>query len=741
MTLTPPPQSCKRPGCAGVIEDGYCNECGHAAVKSAAAASAAAASAAAARSVSGRTASSGPITTGTGSSPISRSARGAHRTSRTSSRGTRKQLGAGLITLPDLPSIEPERAVMLDPVVPERKRFCAKCDAPLRREAGFCGKCGTRYSFIPTLKPGDVVAGQYEVRGAIAFGGLGWIYLGFDRFLSRYVVLKGLLNTQDASAAAAAVAERQFLAAVKHPNIVAIYNFVQFGSEGFIVMEYVGGKTLKQIRQERGPLPVAEAVAYIHRILPAFAYLHRLGLVYCDFKPDNVMMERDDVKLIDMGGVRRADDTQGDIYGTVGYSAPEAGEGPTAASDLFTVGRTLAVLLTDIRGFSSDHRYTLPTPQEEPRFAAHESLYRFLLKSTAEHPDDRFATADEMAEQLLGVLREIVAVESDSPRPGVSVDFGADLLALDSGNEMLPVRPDFHLLPVPALDVEDPAAQAVSSALAVADQARRMAGLRLAVQQTPKSREARLRLAATLSDLTLYPEAEALLKTLGEEDAWDWRVLWFEARLRLAQGKPAEARKLFDQVYFDLPGEVAPKLALGLAAELAGDQAVAHKMYDLVARTDPGFVSAVFGLARCLEKTRDRHAAAAALNRIPQSASVYLRSRVEAVRIFVRRDQAPPTLEDLSSASTLAEGLPLSEVNRNTLKAEIFAAAVEQAGKKRLPSTNGAAGMKILGQPLAERPLRLGLESSLRTLARFSTGEERIRLVDQANQVRPRTLF
>ncbi len=70
-------------------------------------------------------------------------------------------------------------------------------------------------------------------------------------------------------------------------------------------MEYVGGKTLKQIRQERGPLPPAEAIAYVHRILPALGYLHRMGMVFCDFKPDNVMLEHDDVKLIDLGGVRR----------------------------------------------------------------------------------------------------------------------------------------------------------------------------------------------------------------------------------------------------------------------------------------------------------------------------------------------------------------------------------------------------------------------------------------------------
>jgi serine/threonine-protein kinase PknG len=729
-------QSCKRPGCGGQIEDGYCNLCGHAAMKSAAAASATSAR----QSSYGSTSSafSKAISTGTGSTPMSRASATSRRTSRTSSRTTRKQLGAGLVTLPDLPSVEPERVLMLDPKVPEHKRFCGKCDAPLKREAGFCGKCGTRYSFVPSLKTGDVVAGQYAVRGAIAFGGLGWIYLAFDTLLSRYVVLKGLLNTQDASAAAAAVAERQFLAAVKHPNIVSIYNFVQHGSEGFIVMEYVGGKTLKQIRQERGPLPPAEAIAYIHRILPSFAYLHRLGLVFCDFKPDNVMMEKDDVKLLDLGGVRRLDDAQGDIYGTVGYSAPEAGAGPTAVSDLFTVGRTLAVLLTDIRGFSKDHRYTLPSASEEPRFANQESLYRFLLKSTAEHPDDRFQDADEMAEQLLGVLREVVAVESGTPRPGSSSSFGADLLAIDAGDEMEPVAADFRYLPVPLLDIEDPGAQAVSASLALPDVAKRVSALRAAAKQFKKSREARLRLAVALCDTDKFAEADKVLKALGAEDAWDWRVQWFQGRMRLAQGDAAEARKLFDQVYFDLPGELAPKLALGLAAELTGDLTVAMKMYDLVSRTDPGFVSAVFGLARCHYNSGDRRSAVTALGRIPQTSALYLRSRVEATHMLVRKGPGERALEDLASASALAETLSLDGLDKFVLSSQIFKAAVEQIGASAAKSKKG---LTILGQPMEERPLRVGLESSLRSMARFMTGEERIRLVDEANAVRPRTLI
>jgi serine/threonine-protein kinase PknG len=134
--------------------------------------------------------------------------------------------------------MDPEKAILADPKVPDNKRFCGNCNQSLRREKGFCSHCGQRYCFSPSLYRGDVVAQQYEVKGAIAYGGLGWIYLGFDRALSRYVVLKGLLNTEDASNAAVALAERQFLAAVKHSNIVGVYNFVNHGGEGFIVMEY-----------------------------------------------------------------------------------------------------------------------------------------------------------------------------------------------------------------------------------------------------------------------------------------------------------------------------------------------------------------------------------------------------------------------------------------------------------------------------------------------------------------------
>lgn len=722
-------ESCKRPGCTGIIEDSYCNACGLAALKTQE-------SSVAHRSQP--TQQSASITTGTGSSPLTnRSSKGSRRTS-TSARSSRKQLGAGLISLPDLPSTEPEKAIMAEAKVPENKRFCANCNNSLNREKGFCPKCGQKYSFIASLHPGDLVAGQYEVKGAIAYGGLGWIYLGFDKTLRRYVVLKGLLNTEDAASAAVAVAERQFLAAVKHGNIVGIYNFVNYDTEGFIVMEYVGGKTLKELRKERGPLPVAEAIAYIHRILSAFAYLHSLGLVYCDFKPDNVMLEGNDVKLIDLGGVRRIDDLDGDIYGTVGYTAPEAGEGPTVASDLFTVGRTLAILLANIKGFSTQYQYTLPSPQEEPLFGQQESLYRFLLKATAQIPDDRFQSADEMADQLLGVLREIVASETNIPRPAASNIFGGDMLSLTISSDFEPICADYHQLPIPMLDSTDPGFNAVLNAGAIPDPTQRVASLRQTVQQFPASVEAQLRLANSLIDIGAYDEVEQILAEVEHKDPWDWRVLWYRGRSFMAQGKAPEASAAFDQVYFDLPGELAPKLALGLAAEQARNFGLAIKMYDLVSRTDPSYTAAAFGLARCLCATGNRKSAVAALERVPQTSNLFTRSRVEVARTLINSDKSLPGMEELKTASMAIEAIALEGMERHRLTKQVLETALHLVTAQALSPT---ASIAILGQPLEELHLRKGLEKALRDMAHLTTGNEKIRLVDEANRVRPRTLL
>lgn len=726
---------CQRTGCNGIIEDGYCNVCGMASIKN--------------QEITNNRPSiqtknqftnlSSSLPTNTNSSSVTNRSKGSRRTSsRTSARSSRRQLGAGLVSIPELPSTEPEKAILSEPKVPENKRFCSHCDTPLKREKGFCTKCGKKYSFIPTLNPGDVIMNQYEVKGAIAYGGLGWIYLGFDKTLSRYVVLKGLLNTEDESSAAVAVAERQFLASVKQANIVGIYNFISRGTEGFIVMEYVGGKTLKEIRKERGPLPVSEAIAYIHRILSAFAYLHSLGLVYCDFKLDNVMLEGNDVKLIDLGGVRKINDLEGDIYGTVGYSAPEAGEGPTFASDLFTIGRSLAVLITDIPGLTKQHLYSFPTPEEKPIFAEQESLYRFLLKSTAENPDDRFQTADEMAEQLLGILREVVALETNVSHPAPSSIFGGDMLSMMSNNDLLSIPINYRQLPQVLLDNNDPGINRVIYANSQPDVNQRVKNLQQVVEQFPNSMEAVLRLVDNLIQLGQYAEIEPLLKIVEEKDPWDWRVLWYSGKCDLAQVKYKEAEAKFQEVYNNLPGELVPKFALGLAAELAHNYPLAIKMYNIVSTADPGYPSAAFGLARCRAIKSDKKGAVEALERVPQTSSLWMRSRIEMARLLIDKKYVQPGANELKKAADAIHTIALEGKELYQLTKQVLETALDLIQTK---SVAPSSSISLLGETLEEIPLRRGLEKALRQMAHLTTGLEKIQLIDEANRIRPRTLF
>ena len=753
--------TCTRTNCNGSIDDGYCDTCGMAVLKSQSEldlvlAATASNKLAPTSSQSLKTAPNSAAVTGTGSSPTShRSARsGTRRSAPTVGKTSRRQLGAGLISIPELPSTDPELGILAEPKVPENKRFCADCNQAVKRDKGFCTKCGQKYNFIPSLAPGDVLGEQYQVKGAIAYGGLGWIYLGFDNLLSRYVVLKGLLNSEDAASAAVALAERQFLAAVNHSNIVGIYNFVTHDAEGYIVMEYVGGKTLKEIRKERGILPVAEAIAYIHRVLGAFGYLHQLGLVYCDFKPDNIMLKQDDIKLIDLGGARKINDPDGDIYGTIGYAAPEAGEGPTIASDLFTVGRTLAVLVTNIPGFSTEHQYTLPSAQSDPVFAQQESLYRFLLKATAPSADDRFQTAEEMAEQLLGVLREVVATETKQPRPATSILFDGDRLAVAASGDFSPIEPSYLHLPHLLIDGKDPGFNDILNASMTTDLDRRIEQLTQVVKKLPTSIEAKLRLANNLIDRQAvivsasdFTEVELLLEQISTQDAWDWRVDWYRGKFFLIQNRLEKAQSAFDRVYFDLPGELAPKLAFAIAAELGKNYSLAAQMYELVARTDLNYPTAAFGLARCQLMQGDRSAAVTALAQVPPASNLYTRAKVEITRILVDR-QLPvavnmpihpqPTLKELESATKTVETLTLEGIERFRIDRQVLETALNLLTSKAITAQNH---LLILGQPLEEMKLRAGLEKVLRSIAHLSSGDEKIGLIDEANRVRPKTLL
>ncbi|WP_443047054.1 tetratricopeptide repeat protein [Streptomyces sp. NBC_00267] len=770
--------------------------------------------------------------------------------------------------VPQVPRPDPRAMVLDNPEVPERKRFCSRsdCGAPVGRSRGerdgrtegFCTKCGHPYSFAPKLKAGDVVHGQYEVVGCLAHGGLGWIYLAIDRPVGdRWVVLKGLLDTGDQDAMAAAISERRFLSEIEHASIVRIYSFVEHldqrtGSlDGYIVMEYIGGKSLKEIANDRrtpqgkrDPLPVEQACAYGIEALEALGHLHSRNLLYCDFKVDNAIQTEDQLKLIDMGAVRRMDDDESAIYGTVGYQGPEVAEvGPSVASDLYTVGRTLAVLTFDFQGYTTVFVDSLPDPDNIEVFRQYESFYRLLVRATDPDPARRFASAQEMAEQLTGVLREVVSVQSGRARPALSTLFGPEIKVTDTelfpkvdgevsrlgarvavnpsrrsggsktvaalvggkgngatspgtapaltgvapafagsaaaalpgaapahaGHTALPgaggiasagtgstvaasaVAPGLVkavpapaaalALPVPHVDASDPNAGFLAGLLTSAP-----AELITALAAAPApSVETRLRQIRAWLENGDHQAALMSLQILEGERPDDWRVVWYRGVTSLVTGDHEGAALAFDAIYDAFPGETAPKLALGLCAEVLGQLDNAAEYYRLVWSTDPSYVSSAFGLARVQFAAGDRKGAVRTLESVPESSIHYTAARVAAVRARLRQRTAlasdVPFVEDLSAAAAQVEALDaygLDPKRREQLSAEVLGCALDWI----LSGGQGAgpAARVLLGSELDERGLRFGLERSYRTLARLATGgEERIDLVERANRYRPRT--
>jgi serine/threonine-protein kinase PknG len=629
-----------------------------------------------------------------------------------------RRIGDGLVEIPIRQDIEPASAILTNPVLPESKRDCSSCGQPVGRSdggqpgpsEGMCPHCGTLFSFAPQLETGELVAGQYDVQGCIAHGGVGWIYLAIDRNVSdRWVVLKGLLQPGGQQAQAIAVAERQFLAMVNHPGIVKIYNFVEHpGFDGrpigYIVMEYIGGTTLQALlakqraeapENEPEPMmPVEQALGYVLDVMPALSYLHSFGLVYNDLKPENIMLTEDNVELIDMGAVSGIGDF-GYIYGTKGFQAPEiVRTGPTVATDIYSVGRTLAKLTVDLP--TDRYTETLPDPDDVPLFQRHESFYRLLVRATNPRPAQRFSSADEMATQCKGVLREILAELTGVPRPGPSVLFTSPHSAF--GTDLALHRTDVFV----------------------------------------DGRRHNVRLSA-------HGVARALPTPAPTDDPEsDWRMDWDDAITALESGVLRAALKCFERVVGALPGEAGPKLASAATAELMLDtedapdaerlQQTAERYYRTLWRTDHSMVSAAFGLARQLAARDNRPGAIDVLDQVPLTSRHYGEAQLTSVLMLLYgRAIAEITEDDLRDAARRVGHLTETEPRALQMRALVLGTALDWIRSGATP-----AAEPIFGHSFDQRGLRAGIEEALRELARHSPRRRhRYTLVDLANSIRP----
>lgn len=684
--------------------------------------------------------------------------------------------------------------------VPEERRFCRRCghkvgrshDGRPGRVSGFCSNCKAPFDFTarhargtPSLTAGDLVAGQYLVTRTLDQGGMGWIFLARDLNVSeRPCVLKGLISEDDEAAAEAAESERRHLAELsQHPNIVTIHNFVNHGGKGYIVMEYVGGRSLKDKwdhhRKRTGaPLPPAEAISYLHAVLPAFSYMHRRNRVYCDFKPDNVMHVEDEVKLIDLGAMRRIDDEDSAVFGTPGYQAPEVPDsGPTVASDLFTIGRTLAVLTLDWPGWKrvdDDNRplELLPEREEHPVLVEHDCIWRFLQRACAAEPGERFAGADDMADQLYGVLCQVAATVEGRAKPYRSNRWSAPrptLQRLDWQTLPQPVVPDHPERPNRIAGIVDGDA-AVQTVERLADDDR-LSWADCVVTALAYCRRNPRRARQLVAELDPGDTAANHVSTIEAARSYLLGVV------SLTEGDVQTATDHFDAAYALAPGEAACALAYATALEHVAERAAqmhpditaaappeaqtlpeseaielyqrSAGLYDQIVVAHPTWAGAVAGLARTLDALGRAEEAALAPLAVPESHPL----RAEALTLAcsymathrpARTAEADPLRFDEQIARAAVRYLAGTEPRNRPVADAMLAATLYRTALAALRAGVAVPG-SITGGSDTERAdedaLARATEAVLLELADGTpNSERRHELLDEAARVRPWTL-
>lgn len=652
--------------------------------------------------------------------------------------------------------------VQSDPRTPDDLKYCTGCGEPVGqpvgdrsgRAKGYCQGCGTAYDFTPRAA-GAAIDGRYKIVGALGFGASGWAYLADDPLLKTRVVLKAVSAAQ---AAETVVEERDVLTRLRHDNIVRILNRTTEGP--YLVLEYEGGSELSV--EDSDPLEVL--LAFGLQVAQALDYLHTRGLLHCDVKPANiirvreqgVLREREQVRLIDFGAVR-AITTQGPIRSHTPRYAPPPGDPelkrPTEGFDVYCLAKTLAVLCA-------------PHLSRRPPAAGADSLRRLLDRAMATEHETRFRTVAAFAEQLSGVIRELVAGRPGGQRVSrVSAVFDELAGGLDGG--LGAARPLEHWtsaeltgsreLRVPApFEPPTPGAAAATLPGVLVDTV--LVDTVLVDTAGPITLDgadrARLRdcLAAVRRGDPSAADAELAKAVMPPHD---WRWSWYRGLIALARGSSADvtaARKHFTAVRAAVPGELIPRLALGLCAELGADGATgaaeARAHYEAVAAVDVGLAPALFGLARICFATGPRRAAVAVVEQLAQHAQHGRAAQVAAIRLLAAPGGAElPSGADVDRARALLDTLGPDPQTRASLRAEIACAEFTRAGglTGRPDGWRAVAAAALpwvrAGRDDAARAERDGFAQAIRALrvAHERSAPESVqrRLVDLAHKVEP----
>ncbi len=265
---------------------------------------------------------------------------------------------------------------------------------------------------------GQVVDGKFEILDEIGHGGMGVVYRARQISLDRIVALKMLSASlvDDPEFRSRFCQEAKIIARLNHPNILHVYDILDHGTDFWIVMEYLEGRSLRDVLRDAGRLPIARAVHIAAQVAGGLAYAHSKGIIHRDIKPDNIMMLPDDqVKIMDFGIAHLRGSSihtqTGVAMGTPQFMSPEqaAGKPVDARSDLYSLTVVLYRMLTGELPFTADspvavalkHVQEPPPRPSKVNPAIPPALDALVLKGMAKKPDERFQSAEEMREALL----------------------------------------------------------------------------------------------------------------------------------------------------------------------------------------------------------------------------------------------------------------------------------------------------------------------------------------------------
>src|SRR3954467_15287141 len=269
---------------------------------------------------------------------------------------------------------------------------------------------------------GQVFSNRYRIEREIAHGGMAEVYLARDESLDRLVALKALFPeyAREPSFVERFRREAQAAANLNHPNIVAIYDWGQESGTYFIVMEYVEGRSLRDLIRTEGRLAAGQAADITAEIASALAFAHRSGVVHRDVKPGNVLLTRSgNVKVTDFGiaraGTSDALTQTGSVMGTATYFSPEQAQGLAVdgRSDVYSLGIVLYEMVTGGAPFTGDspvavaykHVREDPVTPSQRNTDVPRDLEQIIMTALAKDPDQRYQTADDMRADLLRFRR------------------------------------------------------------------------------------------------------------------------------------------------------------------------------------------------------------------------------------------------------------------------------------------------------------------------------------------------